>query len=104
MKKALTILGFLVILPASAAMADEDCFVPMSDWQPREAVAAMADANGWVVRRIKIDDGCYEINGTDRDGRVIEVRVHPQSLQVIEIEFGHDGDDNEHHAREGEHD
>ena len=92
MRKTLTILAFLAALPAGAALADDDCFVPMADWQPREAVAEFAIAQGWEVRRIKIDDGCYEIDGSDAAGRSIEVTVHPATLQVIEVEY-EDGDD-----------
>ncbi|WP_193177757.1 PepSY domain-containing protein [Oricola nitratireducens] len=87
MKKTLTMLAFLVVLPGGVAVADDDCFVPMADWLPREAVARLADENGWTVRRIKIDDGCYEINGSDAEGRRIEVTVHPATLQVIDIEY-----------------
>ncbi len=87
MKKALTILGFLAALPAGAAFADDDCFVPMTDWQPRDAVARLAEENGWTVRRIKIDDGCYEIKGNDAEGRRIEATVHPGTLKVIELEY-----------------
>lgn len=86
MKKTLTILAFLAAVPGGAAQADDDCFVPMADWQPRQAVAQLAADNGWTVRRIKIDDGCYEIDGTDAEGRRIEVKVHPGTLRVIEIE------------------
>ena len=92
MKKTLTILGFLAVLPAGVASADDDCFVPMADWQPRDAVARLAEENGWSVRRIKIDDGCYEIDGSDAEGRRIEVTVHPETLQVIEVEFEDDDD------------
>jgi len=87
MKKTLAILTFLALLPAAAAKAENNCFVPMSDWQPREVVARFAEENGWAVRRIKIDDGCYEIDGRDGEGRRIEVTVHPSTLQVIEIEY-----------------
>lgn len=86
MRKALTILTFLAVLPAIAAQAEEDCFVPMSNWKPREAIAQMAAEKGWKVRRIKIDDGCYEINGQDATGRRIEVKIHPATLQVLSIE------------------
>ena len=86
MRKTLTILTFLAVLPAGAALADDDCFVPMTDWQPRDAVAELARKNGWTVRRIKVDDGCYEIVGSDSDGRQIEVTVHPSTLEVMEFE------------------
>ena len=51
MGKTLTILGFLAAFPAGMALADEECFVPMADWQPRDAVARLAQENGWTVRR-----------------------------------------------------
>jgi len=93
MRKTLTILAFLAVLPAPMAMADDDCFVPMADWQPRAAVAQLATDNGWTVRRIKIDDGCYEIDGRDAAGRAVEVKVHPGTLQIIKIEYDYDEDD-----------
>ena len=89
MKTPLTILAFLALLPAQAALAEEGCFAPMADWQPREAVAQMAAEHGWTVARIKIDDGCYEIKGTDAAGHRIEVKVDPATLAVIEFETEH---------------
>ena len=79
---------FLVILAlAGGAVADDDCYVPMANWQPRDAVVRLAAEQGWTVRRIKIDDGCYEIDGTDPEGRRIEATVHPATLAVIELEY-----------------
>lgn len=102
MRKILTILAFLTALPAGAALADDDCFVPMADWQPREAVAEFAIAQGWEVRRIKIDDGCYEIDGRDAQGRAIEVKLHPGTLQIVEFEFEDDSDDDEREGQEND--
>ena len=59
----------------------------MADWQPRRAVARLAEENGWTVERIKIDDGYYEIDGSDAAGRLIEVTVDPVTLEVIEIDY-----------------
>jgi hypothetical protein len=95
MKKSLTVLLFFASLALpGAAWADDDCFVPMTDWQPREAVRKFASDKGWNVRRIKIDDGCYQIVGRDAKGRSIEVTLHPATLQIIELEYeGKDHDD-----------
>lgn len=101
MKRLLTILAFLVAPPSGAALAGDDCVVPMADWQPRDAVVRLAEENGWVVRRIKIDDGCYEIDGRDAEGRAIEVTVHPATLEVIEIEYEDDEGDRRDRNREG---
>lgn len=100
MKTTLTILGFLTVFPVGIALAGDDCFVPMTDWQPRDAVIRLAEENGWTVRRIKIDDGCYEIKGSDAEGRQIEVTVDPATLLVIEFEYEHYDDD--HPLREDE--
>ncbi len=85
MARTMTILPFLLGLPAGMAVADDDCLVPMARWQPRAAVVRMAEAQGWTLRRIKIDDGCYKINGIDARGRPFEVRVNPATLQVIGV-------------------
>jgi len=90
MTKILTILTFLVVFPAGAALGDDDCLVPMADWQPRDAISRLAAEKGWTVRRIKVDDGCYEIKGQDAEGRRIEVTIHPATLQVIEFEYDDD--------------
>ncbi|HET9069936.1 MAG TPA: PepSY domain-containing protein [Amaricoccus sp.] len=87
MRMTLTILGLVAVLAAGTARADDDCFVPMADWQPRDAVQRLAEENGWTVRRIKIDDGCYEIDGSDAEGHRVEVTVHPATLDVLELEF-----------------
>ena len=102
MRKTLTILALVAALPAGGALAEDDCFVPMADWQPREAVAEFASSQGWEVRRIKIDDGCYEIDGRDATGRAIEVKLHPGTLQIIEFEFEDDDDDREREGQEND--
>ncbi len=86
MTKTLTIAAVLALSPLNA-WADANCFVPMADWQPREAVARLAEENGWQVRRIKSDDGCYQIRATDAQGRRIEVTVQPATLEVLEFEI-----------------
>jgi hypothetical protein len=96
MNKTLSMLAICMTFAAGAAVADEDdCYVPMANWQPRDVVAQMAAQNGWIVRRIKIDDGCYEIEGRNAQGRRIEVTIHPQTLAVIEFEYEDDEDDDD---------
>ena len=102
MKPMVTALGLAALLATGGvARADDDCVVPMADWQPRAAVQALAQANHWSVRRIKIDDGCYEVEGRDAQGRRFEVKLHPATLAVIEYETGddapHAGSDDDRH-------
>lgn len=88
MKKTLFAFALVAALPAGMALADDDdCSVPRADWQSRDAVARVAEENGWTVRKIEVDDGCYEIYARDSDGRLMEVEIHPATLQVLEIEY-----------------
>lgn len=85
---------------AGVAFADDDdCRVPMANWQPREAVQKMAEAKGWTVRRIKTDDGCYEIKGRDATGREIEAKVDPATLAIVEFEYDDEDDDDDNRGR-----
>lgn len=91
----------LGVFASAAAAQDERCTVPMADWQPRDAVRKMAEAQGWTVARIKIDDGCYEVFATDADGKRFEAAVDPGTLKVIRAEFD-DEDEHEHDGAKGE--
>jgi hypothetical protein len=96
MRLSLTILVYVAAIPFGTALADDGCFVPMADWKPRETAAAMAAELGWAVRRIKIDDGCYEIMGTDAEGRQVEATVNPSTLEILDIEYEDDVDHDSH--------
>lgn len=98
-----TRLMLTLALVAAPALAGDDCAVPMTDWQPREAVVKLAAENGWELQRIRIDDGCYEVIGRDAEGRSIEVKLDPATLAVIEMEFedDHDEDHEDEHEEDG---
>ncbi|PYF09699.1 hypothetical protein C8J30_10769 [Rhodobacter viridis] len=91
---ALAALAVLAQAPAAAAH-DNDCTVPMADWQPREAVQALVEKQGLTVRRIKIDDGCYEVDALDTAGARVRMRLDPGSLVILR----RGGDDDDHHRR-----
>ncbi|MFK5997373.1 MAG: PepSY domain-containing protein [Rhodobacterales bacterium] len=78
----------LTLLPAEAGnAADLNCYVPMKDWQPRSMAKAAAKERGWKVRRIKIDDGCYEVTGWDKQGNKFEARIDPATLEIVKMEI-----------------
>jgi hypothetical protein len=88
MKITFKILALAALLPAGAALADDDdCFAPRAQWQPMANAQQLAVERGWTVRELKIDDGCYEIEGRDADGRRIEVKLDPATLAVVEMEW-----------------
>ena len=74
-------------LSAVSAHADQDygnrCNAPMAEWQPRENLQQKLEAEGWQVKRIKTDDGCYEVYAIDKDGNRIEAYFDPKSLKML---------------------
>lgn len=94
MKKTLTAFALIALLPAGAALADDDdCYAPRDQWQPREAAMQMAEQNGWTALHFEIDDGCYEIEGRDQDGREIEATLDPATLQIVKMKYEDEDDD-----------
>jgi hypothetical protein len=65
--------------------ASDDCEAPVNRWQTRDAVRQMAAAQGWQIQRLKIDDGCYEIRGTDAQGRNFKAKIDPETLKVLKM-------------------
>lgn len=76
------LLCFLALstLPAGAG---QECDAPVSKWQSREALMQWAATQGWQVQRVKIGDGCYEVRGTDAQGRAFKAKVDPETLKVL---------------------
>jgi hypothetical protein len=72
-------------LAALPTWAGDDCDAPLKRWQTREAVRQMAAAQGWQIQRLKIDDGCYEIRGTDAQGRSFKAKIDPETLKVLKM-------------------
>lgn len=97
MPRALTIVllltaGLALAAPAWAESAHEanatsepNCWVPITVWKPRSAVEALAKVHGWTMRRVLVDDGCYEMLGSDKKGAPIEVRLHPKTLRILTV-------------------
>ncbi|MBO6946891.1 MAG: PepSY domain-containing protein [Rhodospirillales bacterium] len=77
---AITVLGF----GAAPAFADDyRCDAPMTEWQPRENLQQKLESEGWKVKRIKTEDGCYEVYAFDKDGKRVEAYFDPKSLELL---------------------
>lgn len=79
------LLALAAALAAAPALAGDDCDTPVERWQSRAAVHQMAAQQGWRVQRLKIDDGCYKVRGTDAQGRSFKAKINPETLQVIKF-------------------
>lgn len=73
----------LVAAFAGSAAASDLCSVPEAEWQTKEALQAKLEAEGWTVKTIKVDDGCYEAYGRDQAGKKQEVYFNPKTFEVV---------------------
>ena len=92
----------VLAVAALPALASSDCDAPASQWQSREAVRQMAQQQGWQIERLKIDDGCYEIRGTDAQGRRFKAKLDPETLQVLKIKQRERDEHHKEHERRRE--
>ena len=86
MNKTLLTLSLVGTLGASPAFASDKCEVPEADWQPIETLQAQLEDQGWEIRELKIDDGCYEAYAIDAEGRKVETYFNPATFEVVKSE------------------
>jgi hypothetical protein len=70
-------------LPATATGLATCDSGPKSGWQPAEKLEKQLTDQGWKVRRIKEDGGCYEVYGLDGKGQRVEAYFHPVTLAPV---------------------
>lgn len=87
MKKVLMTTLMLASLSIGSVVASDDCYDPVDSWQPKENLQQSLESRGWQVNRIKVDDGCYEVKGTDSLGNRFEAIFSPASLDIRELEI-----------------
>ena len=84
--RSLTIAAALSIaLGASpaAATGKMTCDAPQASWKSMDRLQAQLVKQGWQVRKAKVDGGCYEVYGTDPQGRRVEAYFHPVSFKLL---------------------
>lgn len=73
----------ITLAQPAAATGKMTCDAPQASWKSMEALKAKLAEDGWSVRKAKVDGGCYEVYGTDPEGRRVEAYFHPVSFQKL---------------------
>lgn len=58
---------------------------PAALWQPKETLSKRLAEQGWKVRQIKVDGGCYEVYALDANGARVEAYFHPVTLAAVPL-------------------
>lgn len=79
---AVVLLGSLGV--TSAAMADDGGHdQPGAGWMSEQQIRDKAKSLNMDVQRVSVDDGTYEVDARDNNGRMIEVRFDPKTGEEL---------------------
>ncbi len=56
---------------------------PRDGWKSREQLKKAFTDQGWAVRRIKEDGGCWEVYAINPSGERVEAYFHPVTLKNV---------------------
>jgi hypothetical protein len=75
----------IVASPAAATGKIKCQAGPQSGWKSMDTLKAQLIADGWTVKKVKIDGGCYEAYGRLPTGENVEAYFHPVSLEKLYV-------------------
>ena len=86
MKKIIVLTATAMSLTfATPAFASDDayCGNVSGQWMSRDGVKEIAKGQGYAVRRVKRDDGCYEVYAIGKNGNRVELYMHPITGKIV---------------------
>ena len=77
----------LVAVLPTAAFAGANCKAnPKAEWMSEADAKAKLVAQGYKIDKFKVDGNCYEIYGSNKDGKKVEIYFDTKSLEVVKAE------------------
>ena len=82
MKTLVLLSAFL--LSSTPAWARKSCTdQPKAKWMSEQDFKKKVEAEGYKIRKFKQPGTCYEIYGTDKDGRSVEIYFDPTDGKIV---------------------
>ena len=80
-----TLAAFLMLAaaPAFAADAVTCSTADASKFQPQQTLIDQLKTAGITVKKIKVEKGCYEVYGVDKDGKKVNSAYNAETLQQV---------------------
>ena len=80
-----TLFALLALSPPLAAQ--NVIFVPGGGGVTADVAQDIAVGNGVIaIRKIEFDDGAWKVEGRDREGRRVEMKIDPRTGEIIRLE------------------
>lgn len=68
---------------AAQAHGDVKCSTPKAEWRGQMELQSKLVNEGWRVRKVKVENGCYEVYGFDPKGQKAEAFFDPKSFERV---------------------
>lgn len=86
--KAVKLSLVLLALSSSFAYAKKNCTDQSRDkWMSEDDFKKRVEADGYKIRKFKQPGTCYEIYGTDKDGKKVEIYFNPVNAEIVKKEI-----------------
>jgi len=77
----------LAVFGSGAALAKADCKAyPKNEWMDAGEAKAKIQSQGYTIKKFKVDGNCYEIYGTNKDGKKVEIYFDAKTLEPVKSE------------------
>ena len=88
LKLTLATVATLAAVCSTSAFASAKCTAhPKNEWMPAADAQAKLKAEGYAIKIFKVSGNCYEIYGTNKDGKKVEIYYDTQTLDVVKSEI-----------------
>ncbi|HEY1148261.1 MAG TPA: PepSY domain-containing protein [Pseudoduganella sp.] len=78
----------LLAFSAGSALAGAKCEKhPKEEWMKEADAKAKLEAEGYKIRKFKVDGHCYEIYGHNKDGKKVEIYFDTKTLAIVKAEI-----------------
>ena len=73
---------------STTAAAKADCKAyPKAEWMKPAEAKAKIEAQGYKIRKFKVDGNCYEIYGHNKEGKKVEIYFDAKTLEPVKTEI-----------------
>jgi hypothetical protein len=68
----------------SNVYASADCPVyPKEEWASEDTLKEALEAEGYTIKKFKIDGNCYEMYGRNKEGKKVEIYFDMKTLGIV---------------------
>lgn len=84
MYRAFTTIAFAALMSGSAFAADATCSTaPAAQFKPEATLKGQLLTEGLIVKKIKVEKGCYEVYALDKAGKKVNVAYNAETLEKV---------------------